>query len=89
MSKKLTTQQKIDKIVELFKEIEKVGYRGSGLMVHNVPILDLGKKWKVVLTISADGKSKYFTAHLLDNDKEEKMDITLFSKDLLFNQEEK
>lgn len=66
INKNLTTVQKAEKIIELFKQISKVGFGSTSLMVHGVPVLELNKKWEVTREFSSNGDHTYFTAHLVN-----------------------
>lgn len=81
MSERMTNKQKVAKLVQLFNQIKELGFGDANLMVHNVPVLELGKEWKIEKEEGnsyGGGKYTYFTAQIVREN--EIPEITLFSR---------
>ncbi len=81
MAKENITKQKVAQLVHLFNQIKGLGFGSATLMVHDVPVLGLGKEWEIEKQEGSSyggGKYTYFTATLPNKDGVP--EINLFSR---------
>lgn len=77
--KQLTQQEKIALAEKYFDKIKKLfGDNHCNLMIHNLNMQDLDKKWTITETYNPNGKYYYKSAYRNKHTEAALNDITLF-----------